>query len=85
MGKPLDPLQRLHNDGALLRARVFTPLGNAAASRPERSERLHGGRGYFIHGAPCQASHARLAPNCPAGAVGQIWQTKTTMPEGDGP
>jgi hypothetical protein len=34
----------------LLRARVFTPLGRAAASHQEEGERLHRG-GYFIRRA----------------------------------
>jgi hypothetical protein len=42
-GKPLDPLQRLHGTARLLNARVFPPLGGAAASRLEGGERDHRG------------------------------------------
>jgi hypothetical protein len=48
IGKPPDPLQRLHDTARLLRARDLAPLFKAAASRPEEDERLHGGGGYFI-------------------------------------
>src|SRR5713101_4689320 len=55
-GKPPDPLQRLHDTARLLRARVFTPLGRAAASRPEGGERHHGGRIFHRRLAMSRAS-----------------------------
>jgi hypothetical protein len=43
-----------------LGACVFTPLLQAAASRPERGERLHRG-GYFIRRAGCQGVRCLVA------------------------
>src|SRR6266404_5136026 len=49
-GKPPGPLQRLRS-GAFLGARVLTPLGRAAASRPEGSGRHHGERIFHRRGS----------------------------------
>ena len=46
----------------LLRARVFAPLGKAAASRPEGSERRHGGRIFHRRAAMSRARRPTSRP-----------------------
>ena len=61
-GKPLDPLQRLHETARFLGARVFTPLVEAAASRPEGANVFMAARIFHPAGTMSRVRPAYIEP-----------------------
>ena len=74
MGKPPDPLQRLHDTARVLRARVLAPLGKAATSRPEEGKRDHSAPDISsdrqdVKGGALVAAHAWKSAACMKRAI----------------